>query len=147
MKLTDGRLVLLWTERSGQWHRTLAALHRHHERNLGRAPGPIHWIGSPDAGPWTWFGFFWEPEKFWFGYGLQDGDWRPLIEADTRQPAARAWRHLAEQLPEVWPVAGAGSYRRLWAPPEIGALARAHERWFRDRSQELNDYALGNRAN
>lgn len=143
MKIPDGELVRLWSARVNQWQKALVALHRHHARSLGRSPGPIHWLGSEELGPWSWFGYFWVPEQFWFGYGFQDGDWRPLIEADTRQSHARSWRQLSQQLPTVWKYEKAAGYLRLWAPAELGESAKAQERWLRDRSQELNDYALG----
>lgn len=142
MKISDTDLVKLWTLRCGQWQRVLVALRRHHESNLGRKPGTIHWMGSPELGPWSWFGFFWEPEKCWFGYGLRNDNWRPLIEADMRQAHARAWRHLGEQLPTVWNYEKTPAYLRLWAPAELGTGLRAHERWFRERTQELHEYAL-----
>ena len=143
MNLADGDLVALWIKRSTRWVEFLTAVGSDHRTAFGRKVGEVHWLGSPDYGPWTWLGFFWEHEAFWFGYGFDGRHWRPLIEADARNPSARAWSVLKRQMPEVWTHQRTGNYLRLWAPIDLlPAGARAHARWLRERAQELHEYTL-----
>lgn len=143
MNFPDGELVKYWNLRATLWQRLLAAQQKQHAASFGRTVGPAHWIGSPELGPWSWYGFFWEQEKYWFGYGHCNNTWRPLIEADTRNIQARSWRQLANQLPDTWKIQKISTYLRLWSPDDLGDSLKAHERWFRNRAQELHEYALG----
>lgn len=110
---------------------------------LGREVGPVQWIGSPNLGPWTWLGFFWEKERFWFGYGFTGRDFRLLVEADATRPEARAWSLLKRELPEVWNFSRAGKYLRLFAGDDLPGNPRAHGLWLRARALELHEYAVG----
>lgn len=120
----------------------MEAARRDQIARVGREIGPIHWIGSPNLGPWTWLGFFWERERFWFGYAFTGDAWRLLLEADDSRPESKSWDLLKRQLPEVWNYRREGRYLRLWAEADLPATDQAHRAWLRSRSQELDEFVL-----
>lgn len=129
-------------QRHAGWVSLLERLRGLHARDLGRNPQPVGWIAGDTLGPISWLGYFWEPERFWFGYGFHLGEWMPLIEADIRRPAAKAWLELRAQLPGAWTVEVGGAYARLWATLAPSADAEQQFNWFAERSRELHEYSL-----
>lgn len=138
----DGELLDRWNQRQQQWGRILQSARAEQIRRLGRTIGPIHWIGSPETGPCTWLGFFWEPEQIWFGYGFDGREFRLLIEADAKKSAARPWKLLRLQMPEVWNYADYGRYLRLFAGIDSTGDANEQLAWLKSRSSELHEYVL-----
>lgn len=141
--ITDGELVRLWAARCAQWARLLEDLRVAHARDFGRTPGPLHWTLGTTLGPWSWFGFYWEPERYWFGYGFDEVEWRPLIEADHRVPGSRqVWLQMEHQIPSQWQLQKFANYSRLWGPAVVEVDLQSHRDWFTQRSQELHEYAV-----
>lgn len=142
MSLSDGELMSLWLRRNQRWVAMLETARREQIDRLGRKIGPVHWIGSPEFGPWTWLGFFWESERFWFGYGYDGKGLSLLIEADASYPAAGAWDLLRKQMPDVWNYSRTGKYLRVVAGAELPTGKRSHLLWLRARSHELHEFTL-----
>lgn len=143
--MTDGELLRTLVQRTGTWTALLEQLRLEHANTLGRNPQPVGWIAGDTLGRWSWLGYFWEPERFWFGYGYHRGEWTPLIEADVRNRHAQAWLQLQIQLPGAWLVDTGGPYARLWATLPATASREEQFTWFRDRSLELHEYSLAER--
>ncbi|MBL9208150.1 MAG: hypothetical protein JNN01_23895 [Opitutaceae bacterium] len=140
--MTDGDLMRTLVQRCASWTALLEQLRIEHANNLGRKPEAITWIPGDTLGRWSWYGYFWSPERFWFGYGYHRGEWTPLIEADVRNPHAQSWLQLQIQLPGAWVVDMGGCYARLWAALPPSASVETQFNWFRDRSMELHEYSL-----
>ncbi len=143
MAITDGELVGLWNRRCRRWVEVLEAVRSEQADVLGREVGPIQWIGSPAFGPWTWLGYFWTSEPFWFGYGFDGRQLRLVIEIDGRAPAAKSWLLLRRQLPAVWKFSRSENYFRLWGDAELmAAPARSQVAWLRSRGREIHEYSV-----
>ncbi|HRE80668.1 MAG TPA: hypothetical protein PLN52_06450 [Opitutaceae bacterium] len=139
--MTDGQFMRELMQRTQRWTEVLATLRGIHRDGLGRGIEPIAWTAGDTVGLWSWFGYYWETERFWFGYGSFEGAWQPLISADIRNRHAQSWLQLRSQLPNVWPSVTAGEYAYLWSG--LGAAdSEAQGRWFHDRSMELHEYSL-----
>jgi hypothetical protein len=140
--MTDGDLMRVFAHRHAGWTLLLETLRTEHATSLGRTPQGIGWTAGDTLGVWSWYGFFWHPERFWFGYGLLRGQWTPLIEADIRNRHAQSWLQLRSQLPGSWSVDVGGHYARLWASLPASAGAEEQIGWFKERSRELHEYSL-----
>ena len=79
---------------------------------------------SETMGPWSWYGFYWETERFWFGYGFNQEMWQPMISADIRTRYAQSWLQLRSQLPSAWTAEVGGDFGVLvwisWVEVEVG---------------------------
>lgn len=143
MPLSDAQLLAHLNQRHARWVALLEAVRRDQLARTGRSVGPVHWIGSPNLGPWTWLGFFWEAERFWFGFGFTGKDWRLLVEAEARHPASRVWPLLRKQLPEVWNYNRQGDHLRLCLGSGQAQTTSAQRSWLQARSRELDEFAVG----
>jgi len=139
--MTDGELIQQLAKRSAGWEGVLGKLRSVHIDNLGRAIEPTQWVEGESAGIWSWFGYYWQTERFWFGYGLNRGGWQPIISADIRSRHAQSWLQLRSQLPSAWSAEVGGDFAFLWSSL-ADAEASAQGRWFHDRSMELHEYSL-----
>ncbi len=140
--MTDGELLRQLVQRSISWNGVLEKLRATHAETLGRSIDGLSWIADAPLGIWSWYGFYWKAERFWFGYGYQGGAWQPTISADIRTHYVQSWMQLRAQLPLAWGVDEVrGPFAYLWSslgdrdPEEQG-------RWFHDRSMELHEYSL-----
>lgn len=140
--MTDAELLQELARRESRWRALLRQVQQFHLKQLGRDVQPMTWIGGDTLGTHSWFGFYWKPELFWFGFGLHRAEWCPLIEADRRAPESQAWSALQQAIPSVWNVRGstAGNlFLRLWADP--GGDDESVGNWFLQRSRELHEFA------
>lgn len=142
--MTDSEIFREFMHRQRNWMQTLQELRSVHVSTMGKRVGEVHWLASPENGPLSWFGYFWEPEKFWFGFGWNDGVWRPLIEADLRSRHSAVWDNLRDQMGGGWEtisVAG-GIYCRLWSRLDSAETAAGQLQWFKERSHEIHEYLV-----
>ena len=139
--MNDLELLRMFVAREADWVSRLARLQVVHRKQFRRTIGPVHWMSGDTLGSHSWLGFYWKPEYFWFGYGLHDGAWKLLIEADRRSAASVAWEVLREDLPETWPLETSPRYFRLWGPA-ADAGGEDQDRWLLSRSRELHEFAV-----
>jgi len=139
--MTDGELLRELVQRSIGWKRVLEKLRVTHRVMMGRATEPVAWTAGDTLGTWSWFGYYWQKERFWFGYGSRGGHWQPTISADVRSPHAQSWLQLRAQLPSTWEPEIAGDFAYLWSDL-AGKDPEVHGQWLHDRSLELNEYSL-----
>lgn len=139
--MTDLELLRMFAAREAGWVSRLARLQEVHRKQFRRGVGPIHWMSGDTLGSHSWLGFYWKPEYFWFGYGLGEGVWRLLIEADRRSAASVAWNDLREDLSEAWAVQMSPRYLRLWGPAADASDAD-QDAWLLARSRELHEFAV-----
>lgn len=140
--MTDGEFLRQWILRGERWLSLLQDLRRFHAQELGRLPQAVAWVTGDTLGAFSWYGFFWEPERYWFGFGYRAGEWRPVIEADSRLPQIRYWMDLQNQIPGAWDVEVVGIWARLWAPVDMVPDTPTQLDWFRERSRELHEFAV-----
>lgn len=142
--MTDAEVLQEFTQRQQRWLRTLQELRTFHESQMGKVTTQIQWVSGRELGRLSWLGFYWHQEMFWFGYGLHDKVWRPLIEADNRSKSSEVLRNMRAQLFGTWEsVAAEGNlYRRLWSPAKSTGGAESDLEWFKSRSRELHEYAV-----
>lgn len=140
---TDAELLLRLARREAEWQALLEPVQEFHRNQLGRTVLPVGWVGGNVLGRHSWFGFYWKPELFWFGFGLHEGHWCPLIEADRRAAESQVWETLSEAMPSVWRIGGGpgGLYLRLWAQPTALDDPGGTQAWFLQRSRELHEFA------
>jgi hypothetical protein len=142
--MTDSEAFQEFLRRDQRWVQTLQELRVFHSSLMGKRLGEIQWMAGSEAGPFSWLGYFWDPERFWFGYGWNNGIWRPLIEADNRSKHSEIWQSMRDQMRGTWetiPVAG-GVYCRLWAQVDAEESAAGQLQWFKERSHELHEYSI-----
>lgn len=139
--MNDGELMRELARRCTGWMRVLEKLRTTHRELMGRVTEPTAWTPGDTLGTWSWLGYYWEQERFWFGYGWRRGLWQPVLSADVRSPHSQSWLHLRAQLPAVWKTEASGDFAYLWSDLAGGILAK-HGQWFHDRSMELHEYSL-----
>jgi hypothetical protein len=141
--MSDAEIIREFLRREHRWLSLLNELRVYHQTQMGKITTASEWVGGNERGRFSWLGYYWHREMFWFGFGLNDDRWQPLIEADNRSKYSDAWGNLGAQLAGTWEVVSAGgSYRRLWAPPEIAEDSTVQLHWFRERSRELHEYVI-----
>jgi len=142
--MTDAEVLREFLRREQRWGRTLQALNLFHQSHLGKLTTQIQWIGGRELGRLSWLGFSWHEEMFWFGYGLREGTWLPLIEADQRSKYSSVWQSIEAQLGRQWEaITTEGKlYRRLWAPASLAGSEHDELEWFKARSKELHEYLV-----
>lgn len=139
--MTDGELLRQLVQRSISWKGVLEKLRATHTETLGRSIEVTSWVAGDTLGTWSWYGFYWDPERFWFGYGYHGDTWQPMISADIRTRHAQSWLQLRSQLPTVWSASVGGDFAYLWS--SLGDRdPQEQSRWFHDRSMELHEYSL-----
>lgn len=144
--MTDAEVLHLFLQRERRWSAVLHDLREFHVTHIGKEVTPVTWMpGSPTMGTHGWFGYYWRKEIFWFGYGLRGGSWLPLIESDRRSAHSESWNTLRQSLPQAWEVVDADSnaFARLWAPVDLDEDDESQRQWFRERSLELHEFAIG----
>lgn len=139
--MTDGELLRQLVQRSIRWKRILERLQETHVAVLGRSPEMIAWVPGDTLGTWSWYGYYWDPERFWFGYGYHGDTWQPMVSADLRSRHTHSWLQLRAQLPGIWNASVGGDFAYLWS--DLGDREPEEQgRWFHDRSMELHEYSL-----
>lgn len=144
MILSDTEILRVFLARERRWLDTLNTLRTYQEVQMGKLVTGVQWMSGKELGRFSWLGFSWHREMFWFGYGLFQDVWRPLIEADTRSRFSGVLEHMQEELNGAWEsVAAEGNlYRRLWAPPDVAGESESELNWFRARSRELHEFVV-----
>ena len=142
--MSDAQILQQFLGREQRWLQTLQVLRAFHESQMGKLTTGIRWIGGSELGRLSWLGYYWHQEMFWFGYGLHEGTWRPLIEADNRSKFSGVLENLQAQLCGTWEsIAAEGNlYRRLWSAPEIAGESESELEWFKARSRELHEFVV-----
>lgn len=142
--MTDAEIMQEFLRREQRWLRLLDDLRAYHTTQMGKVTTHAEWLVGGELRRFSWLGYFWHHEMFWFGFGLNGSRWEPLIEADNRSKYSDLWGNLGTQLPGVWEVVAAAEnrYRRLWAPLEIDETSAAQLLWFKERSRELHEFII-----
>lgn len=142
--MTDADVLRLYLQREKRWLQTLQTLRGFHESQMGKVTTQIQWVAGGELGRFSWLGYYWHREMIWFGFGLLEGVWRPLIEADNRSSCSEVLESMRTQLSGEWQsVVTAGHlYRRLWSPSEVVAEPERELEWWRARSRELHEYLV-----
>ena len=142
--MTDAEIIQHFLASEQRWLQVLQALRSYHETRMGKMITAVQWIGGREMGRLSWLGYYWHQEMFWFGYGLLEGVWRPLIEADNRSRYSRVLENMQTELGDVWvSIAAEGNlYRRLWSSPEGAGNSETELKWFRARSRELHEFVV-----
>ncbi len=142
--MTDAELIAEFLAREQRWLRALHELRAYHEAQMGKATTGVQWIAGRELGRKSWLGYYWHQEVFWFGYGLHQGLWRPVIEADTRSKFSAVFDSMHAALSETWETVTAEGnlYRRLWSASEIAGKSEAEVNWFKARSRELHEFVV-----
>ena len=140
----DAKIIQQFLSLEQRRLQTLQALRTYHEEQMGKVTTGIQWMGGVELGRFSWLGYFWHIEMFWFGYGLHEGVWRPLIEADNRSKYCWVLENLRTELSGTWEsVAAEGTlYRRLWSPAKTAGTSETELDWFRARSRELHEFVV-----
>lgn len=144
MLTTDAEVLLQFLQREQRWLHVLEDLRAYHKTQMGKVTTACEWMGGDTFRRFSWLGYYWYREMFWFGFGLNGERWRPMIEADNRSRYSDAWGGLGDQLAGTWEtVTTAGNlYRRLWAPGEMAETSEAQLQWFKERSRELHEFVI-----
>lgn len=142
--MTDAQIIREFLEREQGWLRVLHGVRDYHQKRMGKLITAVQWVGGKELGRFSWLGYYWHQEMFWFGYGLNEGIWRPMIEADNRSKFSAVLDNMRNELAGVWEsVTTEGNlYRRLWSPVEVAGRFEAELEWFKARSRELHEFAL-----
>lgn len=142
--MNDAQAIAQFLARETRWVRTMQALRTYHESQMGKVTTGIQWIGGRELGRFSWLGFYWHHEMIWFGYGLHEGVWRPLIEADNRCSVSAVLENLRTELSGTWEsVAAEGNrYRRLWSGDGVAGNSETELEWFKARSRELHEFVV-----
>jgi len=142
--MTDAEVLHQFVSREQRWLQTLQALRSYHETQMGKVTTGIQWMGGRELGRLSWLGYYWHQEMFWFGYGLQDGVWRPVIEADNRSRYSSVLEKLRVELCGTWEsIAAEGNlYRRLWSAQAASCSSETELDWFKVRSRELHEFVV-----
>ena len=142
--MNDAEVLQQFLVREQRWLQALQALRTYHEAQMGKVTTGIQWMGGRELGRFSWLGYFWHLEMFWFGYGLHEGVWRPLIEADNRSKYCGVLENLRTELSGTWEsVAAEGTlYRRLWSPVTTSGASDSELDWFKARSRELHEFVV-----
>jgi len=142
--MTDAEVLQQFLMREQRWLQVLQGLRTFHESQMGKLTTGIQWVAGRELGRISWLGYYWHQEMFWFGYGLNEGRWRPLIEADNRSKHSAIWQSMRTQLCGTWEsVAAEGNlYLRLWAPADVAESAEKQVNWYKERSRELHEYVV-----
>lgn len=142
--MTDAEAIRVLLNREQRWLQVLQTLRGFHETQMGKVTTGIQWIGGRELGRFSWLGFYWHQEMFWFGYGLHEGVWRPLIEADNRSRFATVLENMRSELSGVWETVSAEGtlYRRLWSSAEVAGTSEDELEWFKARSRELHEFVV-----
>lgn len=143
--MTDAQAISEILVREQRWVRALQGLRAYHESQMGRVTTGIQWIGGKELGRFSWLGFYWHQEMIWFGYGLHEGVWRPLIEADNRCKVSGVLEAMKTELAGSWETVAAAEgnrYRRLWSAAEVAGQSESELEWFKARSRELHEFVV-----
>lgn len=142
--MNDAEIIQQFLAREQRWLQTLQTLRGYHEAQMGKVTTGIQWMGGRELGRFSWLGYYWHQEMFWFGYGMHEGIWRPLIEADNRSKYSGVLENMRTELFGTWEtVAAEGTlYRRLWAVPEASRSSGTELDWFKARSRELHEFVV-----
>ena len=142
--MKDAEVLQQFLAREQRWLQALHTLRHYHETQMGKVTTGIQWIGGHELGRLSWLGFYWHQEMFWFGYGLHEGTWRPLIEADNRSKFSGVLENMRDELFGTWQsVAAEGNlFRRLWAPADVAGVSETELDWFKARSRELHEFVV-----
>ena len=142
--MNDAQIIQQFLVREQLWLQTLQALRTYHEAQMGKVTTGIQWMGGRELGRFSWLGYYWHQEMFWFGYGLHEGIWRPLIEADNRSKYCGVLENLRVELCGTWEsVAAEGNlYRRLWSALPTSHTPEFELEWFKARSRELHEFVV-----
>lgn len=144
VRMSDADAIQQFLVREQRWLKALQALRGYHEAQMGKVTTGIQWIGGRELGRFSWLGFYWHQEMFWFGYGSSEGVWRPLIEADNRSKYGAVLDNMRVELCGIWEsVTMEGNlYRRLWSPTEVAGKSETELEWFKARSRELHEFVV-----
>lgn len=144
VKSSDAEILQEFIEREKRWLQTLHALRAYHETQMGKVTTGVQWMAGRELGRVSWLGFYWHREMFWFGYGLFNGVWRPLIEADNRSKHSAVVEAMRTELSGAWETVTAEGnlYCRLWSAAEMAGETESELGWFQARSRELHEYAV-----
>ena len=142
--MNDAQVIRQFLAGERRWLQTLQTLRVYHETQMGRVTTGIQWVAGGEFARLSWLGFYWHQEMFWFGYGLYDGCWRPLIEADNRSKYCGVLENLRTELCGTWEsVAADGNLlRRLWSSTDFSGDSQAELDWFKARSRELHEFVV-----
>lgn len=142
--MTDAEVLQAFVRRQQRWLQTLHQLRTFHESQMGKVTTQIQWIAGRELGRLSWLGYYWHQEMIWFGYGLHNGAWKPLIEADNRAKCSEVLESMRSQLSGTWESVGAEGnlYRRLWSPADVLKKPDGALEWWQARSRELHEYLV-----
>src|SRR4051812_43355530 len=98
----DAEIIQEFLLRERRWLRTLQELRAYHNAQMGKATTNVLWVQGGELDRLSWLGYYWDNERFWFGYGLHEGVWRPLIEADNRSEYSSVWLSMRAELVGTW---------------------------------------------
>ncbi|HWL15381.1 MAG TPA: hypothetical protein VNR00_07235 [Opitutus sp.] len=142
--MTDAEVLHQFLAREQRWLQTLQALRSFHEAQMGKVMTGIQWIAGRELGRFSWLGYYWHQEMFWFGYGMREGLWRPLIEVDNRSRFSDVLESMRTELSGRWEsvTAEGNLYRRLWSEPSVAGESASELEWFKARSRELHEFVV-----
>lgn len=142
--MTDAELIRRFAEGERRWLVTLGKLRDFHVERFGRTASATQWIGGVELGRFSWLGFYWPTQFFWFGYGFHGHAWQPLIEVDDRSASSVVIRRLQAEHCGPWRRVDGGvrPYLRLWSELPLAADSAVDLDWFQARSRELHEYVV-----
>lgn len=142
--MTDAQKLVDFAQCEQRWFGVLGELRTLHASGFGKRMTGIQWLPDGGRGSFGWLGYYWETPPFWFGYGLRQGSWLPLIECDIRRCDPVFVTQLEANLPSTWRDVDrlGGCFWRLWSPAQCEGDAPAQMKWLSDRCRELHEFTV-----
>lgn len=142
--MTDAATIREFLIREQRWLQVLEALRSYQDVQMGRVTTGIQWIAGSELGKLSWLGYYWHQEMFWFGFGLHEEVWRPVIEADNRSRFSGVLENMRMELSGTWELVSAEGnlYRRLWSKADVAGNSESEMEWFKARSRELHEFVV-----
>jgi hypothetical protein len=142
--MNNTELLRLFHQREREWVTLLEHVRGAHFTAIGRQSGPIQWHADLNLGTHAWLGFYWLNPPFWFGYGLGQGGWSPVVDASGKGCPIGTVVRLREQLPGIWHEVDFSSktFWRLWAPAGTPEDNKTHQQWLVERGRELHEFLV-----
>ena len=142
--MTDAQNLLAFVQCEQRWLSVLMELRVLHGEGIGKRMAAVQWLPDASRGSFGWLGYYWEAPPFWFGYGLRDNAWLPLIECDVRRCDPAFVIQLEANLPSTWSDVNRvdACYWRLWSPVAAQGDRAAQLKWLSDRSRELHEFTV-----
>lgn len=142
--VNNTELLRLFHAREREWVQLIERVRGDHFATIGRQSGPVQWHADLGLGTHAWLGYYWLNPPFWFGYGLGQGGWRPVVDASGRGCPIGVVMRLRDQLPHIWREVDFSpkTYWRLWAPADTADEPEAHQQWLKERGRELHEFLV-----